>query len=361
MPEWERLFEEEKAVLVAALGNCILDIQHVGSTSIPDIPAKPIIDIAIAVEDFAQATACIRQVIGLGYEYRGENGIPRRHYFVKRDPLTTHHIHMVEKTSWDWETLLLFRDRLRQEPELAREYAELKTALAQEFVQDRDRYLNGKAPFIERVIGRRPVPDDRFESLTALPLARRWRDQTYPVTSVLAIIRRDVATQDGAESQILLIQRQKEPYAGKWGLVGGRWEFGERLESAVTREVKEETGLDATFIALRGVASERIVPGSEHVDGAHYVLFICELLAPIGTAQEQSEGPVAWFSPQDISALHDRQAIIVTDHAILERFSQIVGPPAFLEVEVVAGDGASVADQLVWFDGGTQSDQGSAG
>ncbi len=352
-PEWIRLFEEEYGRLEAAVGDHVLDIQHVGSTSIPGMPAKPVIDIAIAVEDFDRAAVCIKPIVDLGYEYAGENGIPRRHYFVKRDPRSTHHVHMVEKTSWDWETMLLFRDRLTQEPALAQEYAETKTRLAQRFERERDDYQRAKAPFIERVVGPRPDSGARFESLTSLPLARRWRKQVYPVASVQAIIRRDSeSVEDGPVSHYLLIQRQIEPYAGKWGLVGGGWEFGETLETAITREVKEETGLDTTFVALRGVVSERIAPGSADVDGAHYVLFVCELSAPTGIAREQSEGPVAWFTPHEIVELQDRQAIIATDHAILQRFAQIDAPLTYLEIDVVAGDGAAEADQLVRFAAG---------
>jgi ADP-ribose pyrophosphatase YjhB (NUDIX family) len=316
------------------------------------MPAKPIIDIAIAVEDFDRATVCIRPIAALGYEYRGENGIPRRHYFVKRDPRSTHHVHMVEKTSWDWEKMLLFRDRLAQEPALAQEYADTKTRLARRFERERGAYQRGKVPFIERVVGPRPETEARFDSLTSLPLTRRWRNQAYPVASVLAIVRRDITAEDEAVPHYLLIQRQKEPYAGKWGLVGGRWEFGETLETAITREVKEETGLDTTFVALRGVVSERIAPGNADVEGAHYVLFVCELSAASGLAREQSEGPVAWFTPHDIVELQDRQAIIVTDHAILKRFAQIDAPLTYLEVDVVAGEGADEADQLVRFAAG---------
>mgnify|MGYP001095876825 CR=1 FL=1 len=93
--EWKRLFEKEKALLQAAIGNHVLDIQHVGSTAIPGMIAKPLIDIGVAVESFEEATVCIQPVERLGYEYRGEYGIPRRHFFVKGDP-RTHHIHMNE-------------------------------------------------------------------------------------------------------------------------------------------------------------------------------------------------------------------------------------------------------------------------
>ena len=149
--DWPRLFAVEKARLQAAVGQYVLDIQHVGSTSIPGLPAKPILDIAAAVENFEAAVVCIQPLEQLGYTYRGEKGIPRRHYFRKGDP-RTHHIHMNEIGSVDWENQILFRDYLLCHPEAVEAYAALKIDLAQQFPADRDRYLAGKAPFIEQIL-----------------------------------------------------------------------------------------------------------------------------------------------------------------------------------------------------------------
>jgi GrpB-like predicted nucleotidyltransferase (UPF0157 family) len=149
--EWERLFQVERPRLRAAVGKYVLDIQHVGSTSIPGMVAKPIIDIAIAVKNFEEACVCIKPIEQLGYEYKGENGIPRRHYFAKGNP-RTHHVHINEIGSRDWNDQIIFRDYLTQHPEIAKEYAELKMELAQRYPTDRQSYLDGKAPFIERVL-----------------------------------------------------------------------------------------------------------------------------------------------------------------------------------------------------------------
>ncbi|MCI0388939.1 MAG: GrpB family protein [Acidobacteria bacterium] len=149
--EWERLFAEEKDRLQATIGDYVIDIQHVGSTSIPGIVAKPIIDIGIAVNNYEEASICIGPMERLGYEYRGENGIPRRHYFVKGSP-RTHHIHVVEMASHDWQTLVLFRDYLLAYPEIAQKYAVLKLRLADEFRNDREAYQQGKGEFIQNVI-----------------------------------------------------------------------------------------------------------------------------------------------------------------------------------------------------------------
>jgi GrpB-like predicted nucleotidyltransferase (UPF0157 family) len=150
-PEWARLFEEEKARLLVAAGPHVLDIQHVGSTSIPGISAKPIIDIAIAVNDFDEARVCIEPIVALGYEYKGEFGIPRRHYFTRGNP-RTHHVHMNEVTSQDWQQQILFRDYLRRHAEMAQRYAALKTELAHRFPTDREAYTEAKSPFIREVL-----------------------------------------------------------------------------------------------------------------------------------------------------------------------------------------------------------------
>jgi GrpB-like predicted nucleotidyltransferase (UPF0157 family) len=126
--DWAGAYERERARIVAALGENLLDIQHVGSTSIPDAPAKPILDILIGVRDFDEAIVCVGPMIALGYIYRGENGIARRHYFVKGDP-RTHHVHMVEIQSDTWRDILRFRDLLRLNPALASEYAREKDPL----------------------------------------------------------------------------------------------------------------------------------------------------------------------------------------------------------------------------------------
>ena len=150
---WADEYELEKARILEAIGAHILDIQHVGSTSIPGVPAKPILDILVGVEDFEEAAVCIGPMRGIGYRYRGENGIPRRHYFVKGDP-RTHHVHMVERDSKDWRMTVLFRDFLKSHPDAAREYAEAKKHLAVKHAQDRCAYQEEKDRVVERIMER---------------------------------------------------------------------------------------------------------------------------------------------------------------------------------------------------------------
>lgn len=149
--EWARAYEDEQARIEAALGARILEVQHVGSTSIPGLAAKPIVDIAVGVEDFEKARACIAPLEALGYTYHGENGIPGRHYFTRGAP-TLYHTHMHEVTSRAWGNLVLFRDYLIQHPEEVQAYLELKRRLATRYRHERRAYTEGKASYIERIL-----------------------------------------------------------------------------------------------------------------------------------------------------------------------------------------------------------------
>jgi GrpB-like predicted nucleotidyltransferase (UPF0157 family) len=100
-----------------------------------------------------QAERCIAPLANLGYEYRGENGIPGRFYFVKGDP-RTHHLHVSNGRSSAWGNHLAFRDHLRQNGDAAKEYDRLERRLAETFRDDKASYTEGKAPFIEAVLRR---------------------------------------------------------------------------------------------------------------------------------------------------------------------------------------------------------------
>ena len=149
--EWPRLFDDEKRRVESVIGNHILDIQHVGSTAVPGLAAKPILDIGVAVANFEEARRCIEPLASLGYIYRGENGIPRRHFFRKGDPATVH-LHMNEVESDDWRIQIAFRDALRHNPVLAAEYGYLKQELARTYPNARQAYTESKGGFISKVL-----------------------------------------------------------------------------------------------------------------------------------------------------------------------------------------------------------------
>lgn len=151
-PAWEILFATERARIAAAIGQQVLAIEHVGSTSVPNLAAKPILDIAIGVEALDDVPACVAPLTNLGYEYKGEHGLPERHYFTRGTPNRTHHLHMVVVGQYQWSTLVPFRDHLRRNPETLAQYQQLKEELAARFPHDRLAYTDGKAEFIQAVL-----------------------------------------------------------------------------------------------------------------------------------------------------------------------------------------------------------------
>lgn len=149
--EWHRLFDEEKSRILNAIGEYVITIEHVGSTAICGIAAKPILDIMAGIPMFKDGDKCISALNKLGYEYKGENGVPGRHFFGKGSP-RTHHLHMVAADSVFWKHHLLFRDYLITNRQVAEEYNNLKLDLAARFPQDREAYTNGKESFVMRVL-----------------------------------------------------------------------------------------------------------------------------------------------------------------------------------------------------------------
>lgn len=157
-PQWPARYEQEKASILEALGEWIVAISHVGSTAVPGLGAKPIIDIMAAISRLDLVRECIEPLGCLHYEYLGEYGIPDRHYFRKppesNAATRTHHLHMVEHSSGFWERHLLFRDYLRAHPKTALEYYNLKKALSIQYGTDRAAYTDAKTEFIEAVVAR---------------------------------------------------------------------------------------------------------------------------------------------------------------------------------------------------------------
>jgi GrpB-like predicted nucleotidyltransferase (UPF0157 family) len=125
---WPSLFVEERARIERALGSWAEGIEHVGSTAVPGLAAKPILDIMVGVGSLRDAEQYIRPLEQLCYECRGEAGVPGRLFFRKGDP-RSHHLHVTEIGSEFWERHLVFRDYLRAHPGTAREYARIKQHL----------------------------------------------------------------------------------------------------------------------------------------------------------------------------------------------------------------------------------------
>lgn len=150
---WAEAFTHERKTILEALSGHATVVEHVGSTAIPGVPAKPILDILVGVLSFENARVCVGPMESLGYEYRGEYGISRRHYFVKGSP-RTHHVHMLEVDGETWSSMIAFRDALLADADVAREYVEAKIRLAAAHGEDRTGYQQAKDQVVERILTR---------------------------------------------------------------------------------------------------------------------------------------------------------------------------------------------------------------
>ncbi len=152
-PQWREKFEIEAEKINDLLGENIIAIHHIGSTAIPNIYAKPIIDILVEVKDIVKIDELNSSVESLGYEVMGEFGIAGRRYFRKHnhEGIRTHHVHIFGVSSQQVERHLAFRDYMIAHPEEGQKYSELKRNLAQKYPTDIDSYMNGKDRFIKEM------------------------------------------------------------------------------------------------------------------------------------------------------------------------------------------------------------------
>ncbi len=153
-PAWTAAFSNERVRVLDALGDLPASLEHVGSTAVPDLAAKPILDLMLGLPPEQPLEPYVPALEAIGYRYRGEHGLPDRHYFTRDDAdgRRTHHLHLVVLHSSFWRTHLAFRDYLRQIPARAAAYAELKRALATRYPTDREAYTEGKADFIRETL-----------------------------------------------------------------------------------------------------------------------------------------------------------------------------------------------------------------
>ena len=163
-PRWPALFKAEARRIRAALSSILtFTLEHFGSTAIPGLAAKPIIDVMLISTDQAHWTRLIEPIHGLGYVFWAENPRQDRMFFVKGMPpfgeRRTHHIHV--RTPSDAETALLFRDHLRRHPEDLARYATLKRDLATRHTTDRDAYTEGKSQFVDEIVRQVRSPRQR--------------------------------------------------------------------------------------------------------------------------------------------------------------------------------------------------------
>jgi GrpB-like predicted nucleotidyltransferase (UPF0157 family) len=151
-PHWLALFETLRAEVAGALGDLALAVEHVGSTAVPGLAAKPIIDIDVLLRSASDLSVCMERLAALGYEHRGDLGIPEREAFAALPGRPTHHLYVCPPESREFRRHVALRDYLRTHPSDASSYGELKRSLAIRYRDERSAYADGKREFIESLL-----------------------------------------------------------------------------------------------------------------------------------------------------------------------------------------------------------------
>lgn len=152
--EWESEYETETERLCGLLGDHVHEFEHVGSTAVDGLPAKPIIDVLGVVESLETARELVPILEEHGYEYRPKDGVDDRVFLAKGPRIArTHYLSLTTPDSATYREQLAFRDYLRADPDVANEYGDLKHELAAQYPDDRASYTAEKSDFIESILG----------------------------------------------------------------------------------------------------------------------------------------------------------------------------------------------------------------
>lgn len=164
-PTWPNIFEQLRARIWPQVSDIAIAIEHVGSTSVPGLAAKPIIDLDVIVASTDDVPMVIERLQALGYVHRGDLGIPGREAFYAPEGLPAHHLYLCYQGSLGLRNHLALRDYLRSHPEAVRAYAELKQRLAAEHAHDIAAYTAGKTDLILRILAELGLSPDSLASI----------------------------------------------------------------------------------------------------------------------------------------------------------------------------------------------------
>lgn len=154
-PEWPDLFLREAARLTTSIAPLVLALEHSGSTAVPGLAAKPVLDILAGYRESVLLSSLVAALETAGYDHRGPQGIPEREFFRRGQP-RSYHVHLTRIGSTFWKEHLAFRDRMRADPQLRDAYGALKLRLAGEHPRDREAYINGKTAFVRAALAHAP-------------------------------------------------------------------------------------------------------------------------------------------------------------------------------------------------------------
>ena len=160
-PAWPVMFASLRDRIAPALGELAAGIEHVGSTAVPGLDAKPIIDIDVVIRHAGDLPSAAAQLATLGYAQLGDLGVIGREAFRAPADQPRHHLYVCAAGAPALQAHLILRDALRDDPELALQYGELKRALAERYRDDRDAYTEGKSAFVAAVLRRERARDKR--------------------------------------------------------------------------------------------------------------------------------------------------------------------------------------------------------
>jgi GrpB-like predicted nucleotidyltransferase (UPF0157 family) len=164
-PRWAPDFEALRARIWPAIEDFAVGIEHVGSTSVPGLAAKPALDIDVIVASHEGVLDAVERLRVIGYDHRGNLGIEGREAFRAAVNEPAHHLYVCREDSAALRDHLTFRDYLRANPETAQAYAELKRTLARQFPDDVDRYATAKTGFVTAVLERAGISQARIEHI----------------------------------------------------------------------------------------------------------------------------------------------------------------------------------------------------
>ena len=152
-PAWRSAFEAIKKEIEDVIHDLIIGIEHVGSTSVEGMSAKPCIDLDVIIEDYSVFDAVVKKLESIGYIHEGDLGIPHREAFryTGKPHLLAHHLYVCPRYSRELHRHIIFRDFLRNDPEAVKKYSFVKETAAQLYPEDIDGYIDCKAPCIEEL------------------------------------------------------------------------------------------------------------------------------------------------------------------------------------------------------------------